>query len=215
MRVLITGFGPFPGAPFNPSAALAKALACRRRPALAGIERVDAYIRDHLRVGRSRSAKTVRAKTRCRADVRRRRAQASALHRDAGAQRRLAAVSRCQRVPAAPRRHKTSRTGGARRQRAIRAPCRRGRAEGTAVARCRQLSVQLRLLAGLEHGARHPAAGAIRSHPAGQRQAAAAPTLEQAADARPTSEIRRSAAHRTHRRKPPLTVNAGTSRAPH
>ena len=39
MRVLITGFGPFPGAPFNPSAALAKALARRRRPALAGIER--------------------------------------------------------------------------------------------------------------------------------------------------------------------------------
>jgi pyroglutamyl-peptidase len=40
MRVLITGFGPFPGAPFNPSAMLAKALARRRRPALAGIERV-------------------------------------------------------------------------------------------------------------------------------------------------------------------------------
>jgi pyroglutamyl-peptidase len=40
MRVLITGFGPFPGAPFNPSAALANALARRRRPALAGIERV-------------------------------------------------------------------------------------------------------------------------------------------------------------------------------
>jgi pyroglutamyl-peptidase len=39
MRILITGFGPFPGAPFNPSAALAKALARRRRPALAGIER--------------------------------------------------------------------------------------------------------------------------------------------------------------------------------
>ena len=39
MRVLITGFGPFPGAPFNPSAALAKALARRQRPALAGIER--------------------------------------------------------------------------------------------------------------------------------------------------------------------------------
>ncbi len=39
MRVLITGFGPFPGAPFNPSAALAKTLARRRRPALAGIER--------------------------------------------------------------------------------------------------------------------------------------------------------------------------------
>ena len=39
MRVIITGFGPFPGAPFNPSAALAKALARRQRPALAGIER--------------------------------------------------------------------------------------------------------------------------------------------------------------------------------
>src|SRR5580693_8618945 len=39
MRVLITGFGPFPGAPFNPSAALAKALARRRRPAFMGIER--------------------------------------------------------------------------------------------------------------------------------------------------------------------------------
>jgi len=39
MRILITGFGPFPGAPFNPSAALAKALARKRRPALAGIER--------------------------------------------------------------------------------------------------------------------------------------------------------------------------------
>jgi pyroglutamyl-peptidase len=40
VRILITGFGPFPGAPFNPSAALAKTLARRRRPALAGIERV-------------------------------------------------------------------------------------------------------------------------------------------------------------------------------
>ncbi|MGB7038409.1 MAG: pyroglutamyl-peptidase I [Xanthobacteraceae bacterium] len=38
MRVLITGFGPFPGAPFNPSALLVKALAQRRRPALADIE---------------------------------------------------------------------------------------------------------------------------------------------------------------------------------
>ncbi len=38
MRVVIAGFGPFPGAPFNPSARLATALARRRRPALAGIE---------------------------------------------------------------------------------------------------------------------------------------------------------------------------------
>ena len=32
-------FGPFPGAPFNPSAALAKHLARRRRPALADVDR--------------------------------------------------------------------------------------------------------------------------------------------------------------------------------
>jgi pyroglutamyl-peptidase len=38
MRVVIAGFGPFPGAPSNPSGRLATALARRRRPALAGIE---------------------------------------------------------------------------------------------------------------------------------------------------------------------------------
>jgi pyroglutamyl-peptidase len=38
MRVLITGFGPFPGAPFNPSERLVKALLRRRRPALDGTE---------------------------------------------------------------------------------------------------------------------------------------------------------------------------------
>jgi pyroglutamyl-peptidase len=38
MRVLIAGFGPFPGAPFNPAALVTAALARRRRPALAGIE---------------------------------------------------------------------------------------------------------------------------------------------------------------------------------
>jgi pyroglutamyl-peptidase len=37
-RVLLIGFGPFPGAPFNPSEVLVEALARRRRPALAGIE---------------------------------------------------------------------------------------------------------------------------------------------------------------------------------
>jgi len=39
MRVLLVGFGPFPGAPRNPSAVLAKRLARRRRPALASILR--------------------------------------------------------------------------------------------------------------------------------------------------------------------------------
>jgi pyroglutamyl-peptidase len=39
MRVVLVGFGPFPGAPFNPSAVLIKALAHRRRPAFAKIFR--------------------------------------------------------------------------------------------------------------------------------------------------------------------------------
>jgi pyroglutamyl-peptidase len=39
MLALITGFGPFPGAPVNPSAMLAKALARRRRPAFATLDR--------------------------------------------------------------------------------------------------------------------------------------------------------------------------------
>lgn len=38
--VLITGFGRFPGAPFNPSEPLAHAVAKRRRPAFDGIKRV-------------------------------------------------------------------------------------------------------------------------------------------------------------------------------
>jgi len=38
LRVVIAGFGPFHGAPFNPSGRLAIALARRRRPALAGID---------------------------------------------------------------------------------------------------------------------------------------------------------------------------------
>jgi pyroglutamyl-peptidase len=40
MRVLLAGFGPFPGAPINPSAALAHALAQRRRPALDRLDRI-------------------------------------------------------------------------------------------------------------------------------------------------------------------------------
>jgi len=40
LTVLITGFGPFPGAPFNPTAALANGLARRRRPALAETRRI-------------------------------------------------------------------------------------------------------------------------------------------------------------------------------
>ena len=40
ITVLITGFGRFPGAPFNPSGPLARAVGKRRRPALADVKRV-------------------------------------------------------------------------------------------------------------------------------------------------------------------------------
>lgn len=39
VSILITGFGPFPGASVNPSAVLAQRLASRRRPAFAGVVR--------------------------------------------------------------------------------------------------------------------------------------------------------------------------------
>jgi pyroglutamyl-peptidase len=37
LRVLVTGFGPFPGAPFNPTIPLVRRLARLRRPALDGV----------------------------------------------------------------------------------------------------------------------------------------------------------------------------------
>jgi pyroglutamyl-peptidase len=37
LTILLTGFGPFPGAPFNPTGALVRRLARRRRPAFADI----------------------------------------------------------------------------------------------------------------------------------------------------------------------------------
>lgn len=53
MRVLLAGFGPFPGAPFNPSAAVAQGLARRRRPALAGLVRsVHVFATDYACVDR-------------------------------------------------------------------------------------------------------------------------------------------------------------------
>jgi pyroglutamyl-peptidase len=40
LTVLITGFGPFPGAPFNPTDALVRRLATRRRSPFAGVRRI-------------------------------------------------------------------------------------------------------------------------------------------------------------------------------
>jgi pyroglutamyl-peptidase len=41
LRILITGFGPFPGAPYNPTPALVARLVKLRRPAFAELERID------------------------------------------------------------------------------------------------------------------------------------------------------------------------------
>src|SRR3974390_2571323 len=40
LTVLITGFGPFPGAPFNPTQPLARELARRRHPVFANVRRL-------------------------------------------------------------------------------------------------------------------------------------------------------------------------------
>lgn len=40
LRILITGFGPFPGAPVNPTIALVERLTRLRRPALSDVERI-------------------------------------------------------------------------------------------------------------------------------------------------------------------------------
>jgi pyroglutamyl-peptidase len=45
VTILITGFGPFPGAPFNPTEPLAQELARRRHPAFANVRRVSHVFR--------------------------------------------------------------------------------------------------------------------------------------------------------------------------
>ena len=86
LTILVTGFGPFPGAPFNPTAALVKQLARLRRPVLADVKiiphifptRYAAVDRDLLKLitrhkpdallmfGLSTRAKTLRIETRAR-----------------------------------------------------------------------------------------------------------------------------------------------------
>ena len=101
----LAGFGPFPGAPFNPSAVLVKALARRRRPALAGIVcTTHVFATTYAAVDRD-LPKLFATEAGCHSDVWPRRAPTSALHRDAGAQCGLGLVSRCQRISPSARRH--------------------------------------------------------------------------------------------------------------
>src|ERR1700716_403118 len=41
IRILLTGFGPFPGAPFNPTMPLVKRLTQLRRPAFSDVELIS------------------------------------------------------------------------------------------------------------------------------------------------------------------------------
>ena len=169
MRVLLIGFGPFPGAPLNPSALLVKSLAA---PAAAGLRRNRAdvpRIHDHYA-----------AVDRDLAKLRETGADIVLMFGLAGRRRHLCIETRArnavsllfpdasgfrpQRGVIAPRR-----AWRAARRSAVRPPARRGareRGSGAVVARCRPLSVQLRLLARAGAGERWPAAGAVHSYSA-------------------------------------------------
>ena len=118
MRVLLTGFGPFPGAPFNPSAALAERLARRRRPALAGLTRV-AHVFATSYAAVDRDLPTLLAR---RPDIvlmfgLAARTRASA-HRDARPQCSLGAAARCRRPSHGGWRHRRAARRGELRGRA-------------------------------------------------------------------------------------------------
>ena len=53
LRILITGFGPFPGAPFNPTQPLVARLLRLRRPAFSDVELIRPHLSGHLQRGRS------------------------------------------------------------------------------------------------------------------------------------------------------------------
>ena len=61
LRILITGFGPFPGAPFNPTMPLVKRLTRLRRPALDDVELTGHIFPVTYADGRPRIAEADRA----------------------------------------------------------------------------------------------------------------------------------------------------------
>ena len=98
LTILVTGFGPFPGAPFNPTGPLVAAARARAAAGFGGRENRRARVSDQLRGGRPRSAGADRApQAGCTADVRAGAAREDAAHRDARAQRAGAAARRRRR----------------------------------------------------------------------------------------------------------------------
>ena len=202
--VLITGFGRFPGAPFNPSAPLARAVAKRRRPAFADVRRIvhifetsyaavdrdlPKLIAQHkpdivLMFGLAGRTNFVRIETRAR-NAR------SILFPDVTGFQPDGARDRAGQAAAA-------------RTRAVHPPARGVAREPHAhapVARCRALSVQLRLLA--RAGSvpiRH--AGAVHPYPAGRPQPAAAGTQAARLARRAGARRRGHSAGASHRAAP-------------
>ena len=110
MRVLLTGFGPFPGRTAQSQRLIGQSA---RPPPTASVRRDhahDARLCYGLRGGRSRPAEAVRAKAGYHSHVWPRRKQKPRLHRDPGAQRGFAVVSGCQRTLPRARRYRSWRT---------------------------------------------------------------------------------------------------------
>ncbi len=216
MRVLLAGFGPFPGAPLNPSAAVAQALARRRRPALADLDRSlhvfpTAYAAvDHdlpklfadepdiiLIFGLAGRRRQICIETRARNAL-------SVLFPDASGRRPSRGVIEVgwNRSAAWPRTVPPFAVRGTREQRAH-----------PAVARCRTLFVQLRLLACAKAGAAPRAARPV--HPYSGARAACATAASRCQEAPPADAqaghcCRRKSAHRARGSTKALSLTANT-----
>ena len=210
VTVLITGFGRFPGSPYNPSGPLARAVARRRRPALADVRRVlhifetsyAAVDRDlpkliaaHkpdivLLFGLAGRTPQVRIETRARNTK-------SILFPDVTGHRpEERAIVRRRAARARPR--------------PVRRPARRrtlGPRAHPPVARCRALSVQLQLLARARGRVpiRH-AARAVHPHPAGPAQSRRRPGTQETHVARRARPRRRGDSARAARRAAPFRL---------
>ena len=100
LRILLTGFGPFPGAPYNPTQPLVARLAQLRRPALDDVAISQPHLsRSPMPRSTGNCRRCSRKKAGCAADVRPRRAYALPAHREPRAQRRHHALARCRQHP--------------------------------------------------------------------------------------------------------------------
>ena len=109
LTILVTGFGPFPGAPFNPTGPMVERLARLRRPALTDIKIVPyVFPTSYAAVDRELPRLIAEAQTTRTVDVRTGCANEVSAHRDARAQR-AGASARCLRSIAAPKFHSSRR----------------------------------------------------------------------------------------------------------